>query len=119
MSPCDGKKVAISSQWPDLLLLCHTPSRARFAGVLGCAAAVTPRECFHQKIRAEASGEVAMSTTDTPVASAAFQERVAPGVKITAQMSPEPREQDVAFIRQMGVEHVVLWTDATKSSAEY
>ncbi len=60
-----------------------------------------------------------MSTTDTPVASSAFQERVAPGVKITAQMSPEPREQDVAFIRQMGVEHVVLWTDATKSSAEY
>ncbi|HEY8597402.1 MAG TPA: mannonate dehydratase [Thermomicrobiales bacterium] len=60
-----------------------------------------------------------MSTTDTPVASAAFQERVAPGVKIAAQMSPEPREQDVAFIRQMGIEHVVLWTDATKSSAEY
>ena len=60
-----------------------------------------------------------MSTTDTPVASSAFQERVAPGVKITAQMSPEPREQDVAFVRQMGIEHVVLWTDATKSSAEY
>ena len=60
-----------------------------------------------------------MSTTDTPVASSAFQERVAPGVKITAQMSPEPREQDVAFVQQMGIEHVVLWTDATKSSAEY
>ncbi|MCC6628612.1 MAG: mannonate dehydratase [Chloroflexi bacterium] len=34
-------------------------------------------------------------------------------------MSPEPREQDLAWVRQMGVEHVVLWTDASKSSAEY
>ena len=46
-------------------------------------------------------------------------ERIAPGIKIAAQMSPEPREQDLRWVRQMGVEHVVLWTDATKSSAEY
>jgi len=46
-------------------------------------------------------------------------ERIAPGIKIAAQMSPEPREQDLQFVRQMGVEHVVLWTDASKSSAEY
>src|SRR5262249_24679574 len=34
-------------------------------------------------------------------------------------MSPEPREQDLQFVRQMGVDHAVLWTDASKSSAEY
>lgn len=60
-----------------------------------------------------------MSSSETPVASAAYVERVAPGVKIAAQISPEPREQDLALIRQMGIEHVVLWTDATKSSARY
>src|SRR5437588_2534876 len=46
-------------------------------------------------------------------------DRIAPGVKITAQVSPEPREEDLRFVRQMGVEHVVLWTDSSKSSAEY
>ncbi len=60
-----------------------------------------------------------MSTTDTPVTSTDFEERVAPGIKIAAQMKPEPTEEDVAFIRQMGVEHVVVWTNAAKSSAEY
>ena len=44
---------------------------------------------------------------------------IAPGVKIAAQISPDAPEQDVRFIRQMGVEHVVLWTDASKSSPEY
>lgn len=38
---------------------------------------------------------------------------------MAVQVSPEPAEQDVALIRQMGVEHVVLWTDATKSGPEY
>ena len=60
-----------------------------------------------------------MVTTDTHGAASAYTDRVAPGVKIAAQISPEPREQDLAFIRQMGVEHVVLWTDSTKSSAAY
>ncbi len=30
-------------------------------------------------------------------------ERIAPGIKITAQMSPEPSEDDLHFVRQMGV----------------
>jgi mannonate dehydratase len=60
-----------------------------------------------------------MVTTDTPGAASAYTDRVAPGVKIAAQIAPEPREHDLAFIRQMGVEHVVLWTDSTRSSAEY
>ncbi len=58
-----------------------------------------------------------MVTTETQ--GAAYTDRVAPGVKIAAQIAPEPREQDLALIRQLGVEHVVLWTDSTKSSAAY
>lgn len=46
-------------------------------------------------------------------------DRIAPGLKLAGQMSPEPSETDLAFYRQMGVEHAVLWTDATKSSADY
>jgi mannonate dehydratase len=46
-------------------------------------------------------------------------DRIAPGIKVTAQMSPEPSPIDLAFVRQMGVDHAVLWTDATKSSAAY
>ncbi|TAK25006.1 MAG: D-mannonate dehydratase [Chloroflexota bacterium] len=45
--------------------------------------------------------------------------KIAPGIKVTAQISPEAKDEDLAFIRQMGVEHVVLWTDASKSSAAY
>src|SRR5579884_183937 len=60
-----------------------------------------------------------MTATDTVRGGASPIGRIAPGIKITAQMSPEPREQDLQFVRQMGVEHVVLWTDSSKSSAEY
>ena len=60
-----------------------------------------------------------MSNTDAPAARVSPLERIAPGIKIAAQISPEAAEHDLRFIRQMGVEHVVLWTDATKSSAEY
>jgi mannonate dehydratase len=44
---------------------------------------------------------------------------VPPGMKIAAQASPEPSPEDLAFIQQMGVEYVVLWTNAEKASAEY
>lgn len=57
-------------------------------------------------------------TTDTGARTSPL-ERIVPGIKIAAQMTPEPREMDLQFVRQMGVEHVVLWTDAAKSSAEY
>ncbi len=60
-----------------------------------------------------------MATADSPTRPTSHRERIAPGIKIAAQIGPEPAEQDVRFIRQMGVEHVVLWTDASKSSAEY
>lgn len=60
-----------------------------------------------------------MSATNAASAEPSPLDRIAPGIKIAAQMSPEPREQDLRLVRQMGVEHVVLWTDATKSSPEY
>jgi mannonate dehydratase len=40
-------------------------------------------------------------------------------MKIAAQMSPEPGADELAFVRQMGVEYAVLWTGADKASAEY
>ena len=44
---------------------------------------------------------------------------IAPGVKITAQMSPEATEGDFQFVRQMGLKHAVLWTDATNANVDY
>jgi mannonate dehydratase len=60
-----------------------------------------------------------MTAPDLTSAKPGPLDRIAPGVKIAAQMSPEPKEADLKWVSQMGVEHVVLWTDATKSSAEY
>lgn len=42
-----------------------------------------------------------------------------PGVKIAMQASPEPTEDDLQFIKQMGVDYVVLWTGGDKASYEY
>ena len=44
---------------------------------------------------------------------------IEPGVKIAAQMSPEPDEEDLAFVRQLGVEYAVLWTDAAHAGPDY
>ena len=46
-------------------------------------------------------------------------DNIAPGIKLTAQMSPEPKTEDLEWVAQMGVDHAVLWTDETKSSADY
>lgn len=40
-------------------------------------------------------------------------------IKIALQASPEPDENEIRFIQQMGLGHVVLWTDASKASEEY
>lgn len=42
-----------------------------------------------------------------------------PYMKIAYQASPEPGENDLKFIQQLGVDQVVLWTDAKKSNYEY
>ena len=34
---------------------------------------------------------------------------IEPGIKIAAQMSPEPTEEDLQFACQMGVGYAVLW----------
>ncbi len=44
---------------------------------------------------------------------------IEPGLKIAAQVTPEPTDKDLAFIRQMGVDYVVLWTDGAHASYEY
>lgn len=44
---------------------------------------------------------------------------IEPGIKLAAQMSPEPSEDDLKFVKQMGVDYVVLWTDESKSSYDY
>lgn len=44
---------------------------------------------------------------------------IEPGIKIAAQMTPDPTEEDLSFVKQMGVDYVVLWTDASKSSYDY
>jgi mannonate dehydratase len=44
---------------------------------------------------------------------------IAAGVKIALQISPEPTEDDLRFAEALGIDHVVLWTNAEKASAEY
>ncbi|MEP6894327.1 MAG: mannonate dehydratase [Chloroflexota bacterium] len=44
---------------------------------------------------------------------------IPPGMKIAAQVTPEPTRGDLDFINQMGVDHVVLWTNSEKASYEY
>ncbi len=40
-------------------------------------------------------------------------------MKIALQARTEPTDEDIAFIKQMGLDQVVLWTGASKASAEY
>ncbi len=42
-----------------------------------------------------------------------------PCIKIALQASPEPTEEDIKFIKQIGLDQVVLWTDAKKAGFEY
>ena len=42
-----------------------------------------------------------------------------PGMKIAAHATPEPSDDDLAFIRQMGVKYVVLWTDGAHAGYKY
>ena len=44
---------------------------------------------------------------------------IPPGMKIAAQMNHEPSEDDLKFIKQMGLEYVVLWTTGAKASYDY
>ncbi|MEE2658618.1 MAG: mannonate dehydratase [Candidatus Latescibacterota bacterium] len=44
---------------------------------------------------------------------------IEPGLKVAAQMSPEPSDEEMAFVRQMGVEYAVTWVDSDKASPDY
>ncbi len=44
---------------------------------------------------------------------------IEPGLKIAAQVDPDADEAELQFVKQMGVDYAVLWTDASKASAEY
>jgi mannonate dehydratase len=44
---------------------------------------------------------------------------IPPGMKLAAQITPEPTEDDLKWLQQMGVEYVVLWTGGDKASYEY
>lgn len=44
---------------------------------------------------------------------------VEPGMKIAAQISPEPSQADLAWLQQMGIEYVVLWTNGEKAGYDY
>jgi len=44
---------------------------------------------------------------------------IEPGIKIAAQMSPEPSEEDLQFVRQMGVEYAVMWTHGNNANYDY
>ncbi len=44
---------------------------------------------------------------------------IEPGIKVAAQMPAEPTEADLSFVRQMGVDHVVCWTDASNANSDY
>src|SRR5512133_2268173 len=48
-----------------------------------------------------------------------FNPKQEPYIKIAYQAPAEPTPDDISFIQQLGVEHVVLWTDAKKASYEY
>lgn len=60
-----------------------------------------------------------MSASHRSATPTGFRDRIGPGIKIAAQIQPEASDIDIQFIRQMGVDHVVLWTDASKSSPAY
>ncbi len=44
---------------------------------------------------------------------------IEPGIKIAAQITPEPTPEDTAFIKQMGIDYVVLWTGGDKAGYDY
>ncbi|MBN1581890.1 MAG: mannonate dehydratase [Anaerolineae bacterium] len=44
---------------------------------------------------------------------------IEPGIKIAFQAPPEPTQDEIDFIRRMGIEYVVLWARADKVSAAY
>src|SRR5262249_28656152 len=69
--------------------------------------------CHRWRCRDETRAEVDTMAAGSPMS------KIEPGIKVAAQMSPEPTEEDLQFVRQMGVEYVVLWTDSAHAGYDY
>ncbi|HOW39380.1 MAG TPA: mannonate dehydratase [Bacteroidales bacterium] len=48
-----------------------------------------------------------------------FNPKQEPYIKIAYQAPAEPTTDDISFIQQLGIDNVVLWTDAKKAGYEY
>ncbi|MBD3183367.1 TIM barrel protein [Candidatus Poribacteria bacterium] len=44
---------------------------------------------------------------------------IEPGIKVAAQISPEANQDEMAFVNQMGVKYLAMWTDARNANYEY
>ena len=44
---------------------------------------------------------------------------IEPGMKIAAQLSPEADDDELAFVRQMGIDWAVCWTDGARAGYDY
>jgi mannonate dehydratase len=42
-----------------------------------------------------------------------------PGVKLAIQIRPDPTEDDLRFVRQIGIQHVIIWIDCSKADGAY
>jgi mannonate dehydratase len=49
----------------------------------------------------------------------AFNPKQEPYIRIAYQAPAEPKPEDISFMQQLGVDHVVLWTDAKKAGYDY
>jgi|WetSurMetagenome_2_1015567.scaffolds.fasta_scaffold02260_2 mannonate dehydratase len=71
-------------------------------------------------IGANKSGISSMDIKDNTIsAERSKSSTLKPVMKIALQASPEPGENDISFIQQLGIDNVVLWTDSKKSGYEY
>ena len=44
---------------------------------------------------------------------------VPPGMKVAAQVSPEADSEELQFVRQMGIDWAVCWTDGAHAGYDY
>jgi mannonate dehydratase len=50
--------------------------------------------------------------------SAAKLPNIMPGIKIAVQMGPDPSDEDLQFVRQLGVEYITIWLHSDGSTYE-
>jgi len=60
-----------------------------------------------------------MTETPTTTPQPAAMMQLAPGTHLALQMTSEPSAADLQFAQQLGVEHVVLWTDGAHAGYDF